>query len=105
MDAPISWNLDQVAKAKGVDVEDLTVVVLDRPRHEALIAEIRQTGARIRLIPDGDVAGALMTAMPESNIDMLLGVGGTPEGVLAAAGMKAWAVYHGQAPPFPAGRI
>jgi len=89
INAPIAWNLEKVAKAKGDDVEDLTVVVLDRPRHEELITEIRQTGARIRLIPDGDVAGALMTAMPETNIDILLGVGGTPEGVLAAAGMKA----------------
>ena len=88
IDAPIADNLAKVAKAKGEKVEDLTAVVLDRPRHKTLINEIRQTGARIRLIPDGDVAGALMTAMPETDIDMLLGIGGTPEGVLAAAGMK-----------------
>jgi fructose-1,6-bisphosphatase II len=88
IDAPIADNLIRLAKAKGEKTEDLTVVVLDRPRHEQLIAEIRETGARIRLIHDGDVAGALMTAMPESDIDMLLGIGGTPEGVLAAAGLR-----------------
>ena len=88
IDAPIVDNLNKVAKAKGRKVEDLTAVVLDRPRHEKLIAEIRKAGARIRLIPDGDVAGALMSAMPETNIDILLGVGGTPEGVLAAVGMR-----------------
>ena len=88
IDAPVADNLIRLAKAKGEKTEDLTVVVLDRPRHEQLIAEIRATGARIRLIHDGDVAGALMTAMPESDIDMLLGIGGTPEGVLAAAGLR-----------------
>jgi len=88
IDAPVADNLIKLAKAKGEKTEDLTVVVLDRPRHEQLIAEIRATGARIRLIHDGDVAGALMTAMPESDIDMLLGIGGTPEGVLAAAGLR-----------------
>ncbi len=86
--APIKDNLKKIAKAKGEKVEDLTVVVLDRPRHEALIAEIRRAGARIRLIPDGDIAGAIMTAMPETNIDVLLGVGGTPEGVISAAAMR-----------------
>ena len=89
INAPVADNLMKVAKAKGERVEDLTVVVLDRPRHMGLIEEIRQSGARIRLIPDGDVAGALMSAMPETNIDILLGIGGTPEGVLAAAGMKS----------------
>jgi fructose-1,6-bisphosphatase II len=88
IDAPVADNLIRLAKAKGEKTEDLTVVVLDRPRHEQLIAEIRATGARIRLIHDGDIAGALMTAMPESDIDMLLGIGGTPEGVLAAAGLR-----------------
>lgn len=88
IEAPVADNLKNVAKAKGTNVEDLTVVVLDRPRHEKLIAEIRQAGARIKLIPDGDVAGAIMSAMPETNIDLLLGVGGTPEGVLAAAAMR-----------------
>jgi fructose-1,6-bisphosphatase II len=88
IEAPIADNLQRLAKAKGEHTEDLTVVVLDRPRHEQLITEIRASGARIRLIHDGDVAGALMTAMPESDIDMLLGIGGTPEGVLAAAALR-----------------
>ncbi|HJX40233.1 MAG TPA: fructose-bisphosphatase class II, partial [Anaerolineales bacterium] len=69
-------------------VDDLTVVILDRPRHEQLIAEVRAAGARIRLITDGDVAGALMTAWPASGIDLLVGIGGTPEGVLAASALK-----------------
>ncbi len=88
IDAPIADNLNKLAKVKGENTEDLTVVVLDRPRHEQLITEIRATGARIRLIHDGDVAGALMTALPESDIDMLLGIGGSPEGVLAAVGLR-----------------
>lgn len=88
LDASVADNLNAVAKAKRADVDDLTVVILERPRHEQLIAEIRQTGARIRLITDGDVAGALMTAWPDSGIDVLLGIGGTPEGVLAAAALK-----------------
>lgn len=88
IEAPVADNLKKLAKIKGEKTKDLTVVVLDRPRHEQLIAEIRATGARIRLIHDGDVAGALMTAMPESDIDMLLGIGGTPEGVLAAVGLR-----------------
>jgi len=88
IEAPVADNLNKLARIKGEKTEDLTVVVLDRPRHEQLISEIRATGARIRLIHDGDVAGALMTAMPESDIDMLLGIGGTPEGVLAAVGLR-----------------
>ncbi len=88
IDAPVAHNLAKIAKAKGVKVEDLTAVVLDRPRHEKLISEIRTAGARIRLIPDGDVAGALMTAMDDNPVDVLMGVGGTPEGVLAAAGLR-----------------
>lgn len=87
LDAPVTDNLRSVAKAKGADVDDLTVVILDRPRHEELIAEVRQAGARIRLITDGDVAGALMAARPQSGIDMLIGAGGTPEGVLAASAL------------------
>jgi fructose-1,6-bisphosphatase II len=81
-------NLRAVARAKGKDVSDLTVVVLDRPRHEKLIADIRRAGARIRLITDGDVAGALMTAWPDSGVDLLMGVGGTPEGVISACALK-----------------
>jgi fructose-1,6-bisphosphatase II len=82
-------NLRSVARAKGKEMRDMTVMVLDRPRHEKLIAEIRKAGARIRLITDGDVAGALMTAWPESGVDLLMGVGGTPEGVISACALKA----------------
>ncbi len=89
IEAPVEDNLRAIARAKGEDLEDLTVVILDRPRHEKLIAEVREkTNARIRLIPDGDVAGALMTAWPESGIDVLLGTGGSPEGVLAACALR-----------------
>ena len=89
IEAPTSVNLRSVARAKGKDVRDLTVVVLERPRHDKLVADIRKAGARIRLITDGDVAGALMTAWPDSGVDILMGVGGTPEGVLAACALKA----------------
>src|SRR6185503_422530 len=82
-------NLRSVALAKGKDVSDLTIVVLEGPRHDQIISEIRQAGARIRLITDGDVAGSLMTAWPDSGVDMLMGIGGTPEGVLAACALKA----------------
>jgi fructose-1,6-bisphosphatase II len=81
-------NLQAVAKAKHGSVRDVTAVILDRPRHEELIAEVRAAGARIRLIPDGDVAGAISTAWPESGADILLGIGGTPEGVIVAAALK-----------------
>ncbi len=81
-------NLHAVAEAKQVDIRDLTVVILDRERHTELIAEVRATGARIRLIVDGDVAGAISTAWPSSGVDVLIGIGGTPEGVIAAAAMK-----------------
>ena len=87
--APVEQNLRAIARAKGGRVEDLTVIILDRPRHEGLIAEVRRLKARIRLIPDGDVAAALMTAWPDSGIDVLLGIGGTPEGVLAACALRA----------------
>lgn len=87
--APATDNLQKIAKAKDIELDNLTVVILDRPRHEALIAEIRQLGCRIRLIQDGDVSGALMTAWPDSGIDVLLGIGGTPEGVLAACALRA----------------
>ncbi len=81
-------NLIAVAKAKGENVTDVTAVILDRPRHADLIAEVRAAGARIRLISDGDVAGAMSTAWPEAGADILFGIGGTPEGVLAAAALK-----------------
>jgi fructose-1,6-bisphosphatase II len=84
-----SENIRAVSSAKRMDIDDLTVVILERPRHEEVIAEIRSLGARIRLISDGDVAGALMTAWPGSGIDMMIGVGGTPEGVLAACALKS----------------
>lgn len=89
INAPIEDNLKWIAKAKGKDVDDLTAVILDRERHKDLILKVRKAGARILLIPDGDVAGALMTAWPESKVDVLLGVGGTPEGVIAACAMRA----------------
>jgi len=85
----ITENLRAIAKAKNQKVEDLTTIILDRPRHEAMIAEIRKLGARIRIIPDGDVAAALMTAWPGSGVDVLIGIGGTPEGVLAACALRA----------------
>ncbi len=81
-------NLREIAKAKGSSVSDLTAIVLDRPRHEDLIEEIRTAGARIRLITDGDVAGAISTAWPDSGADVLFGIGGTPEGVISAAALK-----------------
>jgi fructose-1,6-bisphosphatase II len=84
----VTWNLQRIAKAKNKRVEDLACVILDRPRHEDIINEVRQAGARIRLIGDGDVSGAVMTANPESGIDVLFGTGGAPEGVIAAAAMK-----------------
>lgn len=88
IEAPVADNLNKIAKAKGTKVDMLTVVILDRPRHEKLINDVRNSGARIRLIPDGDVSGALMTAMEDTSIDVLMGVGGTPEGVLAACGLR-----------------
>ena len=85
---PVSENIHQVAKAKGSRPEDVTVVLLDRPRHAELVDEIRKTGARIKFITDGDVAGAIMAARPNTGIDLLVGIGGTPEGIIAACAMK-----------------
>jgi fructose-1,6-bisphosphatase II len=85
---PPADNIEAVAKAIGTTPRDVTAVILDRPRHEELIAEVRGTGARIRLIPDGDVAGAISTAWADSGADVLFGIGGTPEGVIAAAALK-----------------
>ncbi len=82
-------NVNAVAKALGKQVSEVTVVVLDRPRHVELIGEIRQAGARLRLISDGDVAGAISTAWPDTGADMLYGIGGTPEGVITAAALKS----------------
>ncbi|MDX9708650.1 MAG: class II fructose-bisphosphatase [Trichloromonas sp.] len=81
-------NLRRVAEAKGRRIEELTVVILDRPRHERMVTEIRKAGARIHLISDGDVAPALAAAVEESGVDLLMGIGGAPEGVLAAAALK-----------------
>jgi fructose-1,6-bisphosphatase II len=81
-------NLHRIAEAKGEDVRNVTAVILDRDRHTDLIAEVRAAGARIRLIPDGDVAGAISTAWPASGADVLFGIGGTPEGVIVAAALK-----------------
>jgi fructose-1,6-bisphosphatase II len=86
---PVDENIRLVAKAKGSSVDDITVVVLDRPRHNRLVDEIRAAGARIKFITDGDVAGAIMAARPDTGVDLLLGVGGTPEGIIAACAMKS----------------
>jgi fructose-1,6-bisphosphatase II len=86
---PVAENIHQVAKAKGKNPSDVTVVLLDRPRHAGLVDEIRATGAMIKFITDGDVAGAIMAARPETGIDLLLGIGGTPEGIITACAMKA----------------
>ncbi|MFQ5682056.1 MAG: class II fructose-bisphosphatase [Candidatus Binatia bacterium] len=88
LDKSPTENLKALAAAKGQKVENLTVIILYRPRHEALIREVRQTGARIRLISDGDVSAAIATTKPETGIDMLMGIGGAPEGVLAAAALR-----------------
>jgi fructose-1,6-bisphosphatase II len=88
LDWPVTANLKVVAAAKGKAMSDLTVVLLDRPRHQAIIDEVRKAGARVKLISDGDVAAALATAFPELGIDVMLGIGGAPEGVLAAAALK-----------------
>jgi fructose-1,6-bisphosphatase II len=86
--ASVADNIEAVARAKGESPRDVTAVILDRPRHSELIDQVRAAGARIRLIADGDIAGAIATARPESGTDILLGIGGTPEGVIAAAALK-----------------
>ena len=88
IDAPVAENIRQVAKAKGKRPEEVTVTVLDRDRHAGLIAEIRDVGARVFLITDGDVAGAIVAAAPRTEVDLLMGIGGTPEGVLSASALK-----------------
>jgi fructose-1,6-bisphosphatase II len=97
--ASVADNLTNIAKAKRRKVQDLTVVVLDRPRHEQLLKEIREIGARVKLIPHGDIVASIQAALPESGTDVLIGIGGTPEGVLSAAAIhciggiiqcKAW---------------
>ncbi len=86
--APPASNLRNLAKAKGLDVSDLVVCILDRPRHQELIAKVREAGARIKLIPDGDVSGVIATSRPGSGVDIYVGSGGAPEGVLAAAALR-----------------
>lgn len=89
IDAPVLANLEAVAKARGEQVKDVTAVVLERDRHSDIIRECREAGARIRLITDGDVMGAIATGWPDSGYDILFGIGGTPEGVIAACALKA----------------
>ncbi|MBA0051345.1 class II fructose-bisphosphatase [Streptomyces sp. AJS327] len=86
--APPSVNVRRIAKAKGCAPDDVTVVVLDRPRHQGIVREIRESGARIKFISDGDVAGAIMAVREGTGVDLLLGVGGTPEGIIAACAIK-----------------
>jgi len=86
--APVADNIRAVARAKGSTTSEVTVVILDRPRHEELVREVRATGARIKFISDGDVAGAIMAARPDTGVDLLLGIGGTPEGIIAACAMQ-----------------
>jgi fructose-1,6-bisphosphatase II len=85
---PVAENIRRIAKAKKETVEDVTVVMLDRPRHEKLASEVRDAGARLRFISDGDVAGAIMAARDDTGIDLLLGIGGTPEGIITACAIK-----------------
>lgn len=87
LDAPVAENLQRVASALGKDIEDLTAIILDRPRNQSTVEAVRATGARIRLIRDGDIAAAIATAVPDSGIDVLLGVGGSPEAVIAASAL------------------
>ncbi|MEU2348191.1 class II fructose-bisphosphatase [Modestobacter sp. NPDC049651] len=86
--APVAENVRRVAKAKGGSVGEVTVCILDRPRHEQLVAEVREAGARIRFISDGDVAGAIAAAREGTGVDLLMGIGGTPEGIIAACALK-----------------
>jgi len=88
INASVAANLNSIARAKKLNVQEVTAVVLDRPRHERLLAEIRSAGARVKLISDGDVSASLQAALPNSGVDVLMGIGGTPEGVLSAVAMR-----------------
>lgn len=88
INAPVAANVQAVARAKGIAPADVTVVILDRPRHEQLAQEVREAGARIKFITDGDVAGAIMAARQGTAVDLMLGIGGTPEGIIAASALK-----------------
>lgn len=94
INAPVEENIKNVAKALEKEVSDVTVIVLERPRHEELIAEIRRLGARIKMISDGDVLGAISTCFEYSGVDMMMGIGGAPEGVIAAAALKCIGGEH-----------
>jgi fructose-1,6-bisphosphatase II len=86
---PVKDNIRRVARAKGVDAQDVTVCILDRPRHEQLVRDVRDAGARIKFITDGDVAGAIMAAKEGTGVDLMLGIGGTPEGIITACAIKS----------------
>ncbi len=88
IDKSVLWNLKSIARAKKMEVSEVTVVILDRPRHEHLISEVRDSGARIKLITDGDIAGAIMTALEDTGVDVLMGIGGAPEAVVSACALK-----------------
>jgi len=89
LDNSVKENIDSVAKALGKPVQDVVVIILERDRHEKLVKEVRETGARVHLIPDGDVAGGIAPCLPESGVDILLGIGAAPEGVIAAVAIKS----------------
>lgn len=89
IERPVGENIDRVAKALALKPQDVTVVILDRPRHSEIVAAVREKGARIKFITDGDVAGAIMTARPDTGVNLLLGIGGSPEAVITACALKA----------------
>ncbi len=88
INAPVGANIQAVAKAKGADPEDVTVCILDRPRHDEIVREVREAGARIKLISDGDIAGAIMAVKAGTGVDLMIGIGGTPEGIITACAIK-----------------
>jgi fructose-1,6-bisphosphatase II len=97
---PIEATLAHIAKARGIAVPELTVCILDRPRHDELVQRVREAGSRIKFLLDGDVAGAIMAANPDTNVDLMVGVGGTPEGVLAACALKCiGGAFYGRLKP------
>jgi len=96
VDAPMSENLCRASRALGKSVDTIVVCVLDRPRHRPIIDELRKIGARLKLIQDCDVSGTLATCLPDSGVDLLFGVGGTPEAVIAACAMKCLGLATGQ---------
>jgi fructose-1,6-bisphosphatase II len=100
LSAPIETTLAHIAKARGIAVPELTVCILDRPRHDELVRRVREAGSRIKFLLDGDVAGAIMAANPDTNVDLMVGVGGTPEGVLAACALKCiGGAFYGRLQP------